>query len=359
MLDPQKILIIRFSSIGDIVLASPLIRVLRSRFPAARIDFLVKAEFADLVRYNHHLSSTIELHGDTFRDLRGLRSTIHRERYDVILDIHNSLRSRYLRIHSGAKRTFVINKRMLRRFALIHWKWNLYNGIVPVAERYLETADALGIENDDKGLEIFIPDETHSAVSSKISKYRPEHFDAVVGVGPSAKHFTKMWLPERFVEVARALAQYHNAKIFLFGGREDTHRCKEITEAVNAAVGHEAAINLGGQLTLLETAAALDFCDVLVCNDTGLMHLAAARQRPVVAIFGPTVREFGFFPYGTEATVIEQTDLTCRPCTHIGSRKCPKGHFLCMKNISSQRVLNAITATLMRQRQPIPQSRPG
>jgi len=352
MPDPQKILIIRFSSIGDIVLASPLIRVLRSKFPTARIDFLVKAEYADLVRFNHHLSSTIELHRGTFHELRALRAAIRREQYDVILDIHDSLRSRYLRINSSAKHIGVIDKRVLPRYALIKWKWNLYDRIVPVAERYLETGRTLGIENDGKGLEIFIPDETHFAASSRISKYRPERFDAVVGIAPCAKHCTKMWLQDRFVEVARALVRSHNAKIFLFGGNADVQRCKAIADAVNASLGHDAVTTLAGELTLLETAAALDFCDVVLCNDTGLMHLAAARQRAVVAIFGPTVREFGFFPYGTEATVIEQTNLPCRPCTHIGSAECPKGHFRCMNDIGPDQVLNVITTILARQRQP-------
>lgn len=352
MQNPQKILIIRFSSIGDIVLASPLIRGLRSRFPRIQIDFLVKSEYADLVRFNHHLSSVIELRTSTFQELRALRSKIRQEQYDVILDLHDSWRSRFVRILSGAEKTFCINKRAVKRFALIQWKWNLYNFTIPVAERYLETAQPLGVGNDGKGLEIFIPDEVLFDVSSLMGKYRLEHSDVVVGMAPSAKHNTKMWLKERFAEVALRLAQDHNARMVLFGGPEDADRCSEIAKLVNTAVASEAAINLAGRLSILETAAALDFCDVVLCNDTGIMHVAAARQRNVVAIFGPTVKEFGFFPYGTNAVVVEHPDLPCRPCTHIGSAQCPQKHFRCMKDITVEQVLETISSVLVHQQKP-------
>lgn len=345
----QKILIIRFSSIGDIVLASPLIRGLRSRFPKVQIDFLVKSEYADLVRFNHHLSSVVELRTTDFQELRKLGKKIREEQYDVILDIHNSLRSRYLRMFSDAKETCVINKRVFKRFALIQFKWNLYDAVVPTAERYLEAAHALGVSDDGKGLEIFIPDETLFGISSMMSTYRLDRSDAVIGMAPSAKHNTKMWLKERFAEVALKMARVHNAKVLLFGGSEDINRCTEIAEVVNTTVGSEAAINLAGKLSILETASAMDFCDVVLCNDTGIMHLAAARQRNVVAIFGPTVKEFGFFPYGTHAEVVEHSDLPCRPCTHIGSAQCPKGHFRCMKDITVDQVYKAISSLLMHQ----------
>lgn len=347
MYNPQKILIVRFSSIGDIVLASPLIRALRAKFPQAQIDFLVKTEYADLVRFNHHLSSTIELSRPDVAALRHVHAVVRKERYDVILDIHNSLRSRAVRLLSGAKKTFVIDKQVLARFMLIHFKWNLYHEVMPVAERYLKTATPLGVRNDGKGLEVFIPDETLFAVSSMMSKYRLDRSDAVIGIAPSARHFTKMWLQERFIEVAIETARNYNGRVLLFGGTEDVVRCATITERVNETLGRAAAVNLAGKLSLLETAAALDVCDVVLSNDTGIMHLAAARQRNVVAIFGPTVREFGFFPYGTHADVIEHPDLACRPCTHIGSQQCPQGHFRCMNDISAQRVTQSVSTMLV------------
>jgi len=341
----QKILIIRFSSIGDIVLASPLIRVLRSSFPASQIDFVVKSEYAELIRFNHHLSSVIELQNSTLQELRELKRTIRQGRYDVILDIHNSLRSRYLRVFGGAKEISIVNKRLFARFMLINFKKSVYRAVTPVAERYLETASKLGISNDRKGLEIFIPDEVLSSVSSMMGKYRLDRYDTVVGIAPSAKHKTKMWPHSHYSRVAMELIKQRRAKVFLFGSDSDTPVCDTIVRETNT--DSVAITNLAGKLSLLETAAALDFCDVVLCNDTAIMHLAAARQRNVVAIFGPTVREFGFFPYETNATILEQKNLYCRPCTHIGSRKCPEGHFRCMNDTSPDAALKAVDEMIL------------
>lgn len=340
--DPRKILIIRLSSIGDIVLASPLIRAIRAKHPAAQIDFLVKSEFAELVKFSHHLSGVIELRSADRRELKDLKKRIRDEHYDVILDIHNSLRSRYLRMFSGARVVCVVNKRVAARFFLVKSKLNFYDRIVPVAERYLESAARIGVTDDRRGLELFIPDETMFAVSSALGKYRFERYDTVIGFAPAAKHYTKRWPQERFVELGKLYAKDRKAKILIFGGKEDVEYCGDIAQMINTASGSGVAETFAGRFSLLETAAALDFCDVVVCNDTGVMHLGAARQRKVVAVFGSTVREFGFFPYGTESMVLESKGLPCRPCSHIGLEQCPKGHFNCMKNVVVDNVMNAV-----------------
>jgi ADP-heptose:LPS heptosyltransferase len=163
----------------------------------------------------------------------------------------------------------------------------------------------------------------------------------VVGLVPAAKHFTKQWLPERFVALGEMMAKKHRAKIFVFGGKTETDYCGDIAQMINANLGLSVAESFAGKFSLLETAAALDFCGVVVSNDTGLMHLAAARKKKVVALFGSTVREFGFFPYGTDHIVVEQSGLPCRPCSHIGLAKCPEGHFKCMKDTTVEQVVEA------------------
>lgn len=338
----NKILIIRFSSIGDIILASPLIRALRAAHPDALIDFLVKSEYAELVRYNPHLSSIIELKTSEKEELKQLKLKIRSEHYDVIFDIHNSLRSRYLRKFSGAKHTSVVNKRLIARFARVNLKRNIYSKVISVADRYFETASAYGVRDDGKGLEIFIPDDTVSAVRALMSKYNLSRYERVVGFAPSAKHFTKRWPTERFVELGITISKQHMAKILIFGGKDDADYCGDIAHMINADLGSSAAESIAGNFSLLETAAALDSCNVVVSNDTGLMHLAAARKRDVVAVFGSTVREFGFFPYGTRSIVVENESLPCRPCSHIGLAACPEGHFKCMKDITAGRVYAAV-----------------
>lgn len=343
MRSPDKILIIRFSSLGDIILASPLLRVLRAACPDARIDVLVKSEYADLVRHHPAVASVITLSSSSAKeDLRDLRARVRMEGYDVILDLHNSLRSRYVRFLSGARLVAAVHKRAARRWLLVNLKRNVYRDAVPVAERYIETAARLGVAPDGRGPEVFIPGETVSRVAAIMSKYKLERYASVVGLAPSARHFTKRWPPERYRDLGIRLAKEGRAKLLVFGGPEETDYCGDIAQMINAEVGAGAAESLAGKLSLLETAAAFDHCSLVVTNDSGLMHMASARGRGIVAIFGSTVREFGFFPYGTRSVVLEQQGLACRPCSHIGRSECPEGHFRCMKEISVDDAVAAV-----------------
>jgi lipopolysaccharide heptosyltransferase II len=333
-MDPStKTLVIRFSSIGDIVLSTPLLRVLRSRFPKGQIDYVTLTAYAELVKSNQNLNHTYAFDPTQgFDGLRTLKKRIKDERYDLIVDIHDSLRSKYLRSLRGPIVT-VVDKRVMQRSMLVKFKKNIYKEIVPVADRYIETVRQLGITNDGKGLELHIPDETLFGVSGKIATLKLNQFEKVVGLCPGARHFTKRWPPERFARVGSACAQKLDAKILLFGGKQDETICNQICWDINNQAGAEKATSLCGQLGLLETAAAMEYCDVILTNDTGLMHIATAMHRKIVAIFGSTVREFGFFPHGSEAIVLENKGLACRPCSHIGRSDCPEKHFKCMLEV--------------------------
>jgi heptosyltransferase-2 len=339
----SKILIIRFSSIGDIVLASPLIRSVRSTYPYAQIDFLVRKDFAEIVKYNPHLTNIIEF--DALQYFHGLKKLTHRikkEKYDVIIDIHNSLRSRYIRFNSDASQKLIINKKTIARLLLLNFKLNLYSPVIPNAQKYLNTASSLSVKDDSKGLEIFIPDSTQTQSASKLNGLKLKNYKVIIGAAPSAKHSTKKWLAERYVELFAQLINEHNAFIMLFGGKQDKSETDKIFHSIIENTGGKSAVNFAGEFSLLETAAAFDYCNAVVTNDTGLMHLAAARQRKVVVIFGPTVKEFGFFPFRTENIVVERNNLDCRPCTHIGSEECPKKHFKCMRDITTDDVYKAV-----------------
>jgi len=328
----RKILIIRLSSIGDIVLSTPLIRVLREKFPSAQIDFIVKKEFSELLKFNPHLTNLIELDTDRgFKELLRLKSKIVKEKYDLILDIHNNLRSIFLRTFSGAK-VLKVNKRVFKRFLLVKFKINLYKNAIPVAERYIEPVHQFSIKNDNQGLELFVPNHIVESAKNKINFSESDFY---IAIAPSAKHETKRWLPERFAELADNLVKKFNAKIILMGGKEDENRCEVVESMMKSK-----PINLCGKTTLLESAGILSLCKLLITNDSGLMHIGSAMKTNIVAIFGSTVKEFGFFPYGTQSIVVEK-QVPCRPCSHIGRKKCPKGHFKCMKDIHVDEVFQA------------------
>jgi lipopolysaccharide heptosyltransferase II len=343
-----KTLIVRLSSVGDIVLSSLLIRTLHSRFPQCQIEYLVKEEYADLVRYNPHVAKTIIFpsHG-SLADLCRLRGSVRRSGYDLLIDIHDSLRSRVLCL--GARRVVRIRKRKIARFALVHFRWDLYRhfgGSPNVALRYCEPLEVLGVSDDGAGLDLYVPEEAQKRARHVLQAHGIVEGQPVLGVCPSARHATKMWLPERFAEAAYRLGASHAMTVVLFGDTGERARCEAIAEEMHRhSPGIPVAV-LAGKLSLLETAAAMDACTLVVTNDSGLMHIAAARKRKVVAVFGSTVRQFGFMPFGTESRIAENADLPCRPCTHIGRDQCPRGHFRCMNDVTVHQLVSQADALL-------------
>lgn len=339
----NRTLIIRLSSVGDVVLSSLLVRTFHTRFPEARLDFLVKEEFAGLVSHNPHLHEVLTFpRNGTFSDLRRLRHEIRSRKYDLIIDIHDSLRSRFL--CAGATAVRRVKKRKLARFFLVNFKINLYDrmgGAPSVALRYLEPVRRFGIEDDGLGLDLFFPSASEEYVRELLNESGFDGETTFIGICPAAKHKNKMWPKERYAVAAAELVEKRGLPVMLFGVESERALCEEIARGVTALNPDTRLINLAGKLSLPDTAAAMDFCAVVLTNDSGLMHVAAARKRPVVALFGPTVRELGFFPFGTKSSVVEHPALACRPCTHIGLPECPKGHFKCMNEIAAPQVVRA------------------
>jgi heptosyltransferase-2 len=339
----HKTLIVRLSSVGDVVLSLPLVRALRGRFPGCQIDYCVKSAYADLVRHNPHLSRVIEFPDNgTIADLLRMRSAIAAARYDLIIDIHDSIRSRFL--CAGAGIVTRINKRKFARSLLVKFKKDVYHrfgGAPGVVERYFETVRAYGVDDDRKGLELHVPAEARSSVDTLLAEEHVIKGSPCIGICPSSRHGTKMWPGDRFAAAGGALAEEFSATVLLFGAHEERDRCELISRLIERRYPGTQVVNLAGWSSLLETAAAIDRCMVVLTNDTGLMHIAAARGTRVVAIFGPTVSQFGFFPPRSTSTVIEQNDLACRPCSHTGLPRCPKGHFRCMNDTTVERVVSA------------------
>jgi len=329
-------LVVRFSSIGDIVLASPLLRCVHRAFPDAELDFVTKEKFADLVRFSPYLHQVFVLpEGGGWRELRALKRALKARRYDLVVDIHKNFRSYYLRWGLGAERALSYRKWRWARTVLIMSKRNIYPGKMPVYQRYLAAVAGLGVEDDGKGPELSLEPSSQARVRALLSEAGFLSHPLKVAVVPGAGFFTKRWLPEGFAEVADALATRHRSATLLLGDGNDVPIAARV-----AAAMHHKPVDMVGALSLMESAAALELCDLVVCNDTGLMHIATALKKRVVAIFGPTTEELGFFPFGALSRVV-QKPLPCRPCSHVGSTRCPKGHFRCMRDIAAEEVLAA------------------
>ena len=331
-MNSNRFLIIRLSSIGDIILTTPLVRALRKAYPNSLIDYLVKEEFLDLLQNNPHIDNVY-----TFNPRNGLkeilrwRKKIKSNEYTSILDLHRSIRSILMTIWLGRVELGKLNKNLFKRIVLVKLGINLYKSIVPVTQRYFDAAKRLDLVDDGLGTELFhdgkIPTKIRNSLENK----------NIIIMAPGAGYFTKRWLPEYFAKLADKLIDKYNAEVYLIGSSADRKICSEIRKSMNNYV-HD----LSGNFSILETSAIIDASDALITNDTGMMHVAVSQKKPVLAFFGSTTEELGFFPYGQKYKVLENKDLNCRPCSHVGRDKCPKRHFKCMKEISPELAYNSI-----------------
>ncbi len=332
----SKILLIRLSSAGDVTLASPLLRLIKQKEPHSEVHFVVRENLSDLLRYNPNITSIhlVQEHSGT-HELEELRQRLIAEKFDRTLDLQNNFRSVYLR-RGTARSISVVRKDVLKRFALVKSKLNFYSEIRSVSLKYAQVYDAKVF--DVSTPEIFFPKDLHWKVDDVWREQAPIGKKSVA-LCPGSRHFTKRWPLENWVQLAGKLSDDY--KVVLVGGEDDAEYCREIEKKGGAA-------SFCGKFSMLESAALLAHVDVVVTNDSFLMHAANAVGRKIVAIFGSTVREFGFFPYGVRNRIMEISDLPCRPCSHVGRDSCPKGHFKCMLSTTPEMVYGATLELLTR-----------
>lgn len=317
----MKILIVRFSSIGDIVLTTPVIRCLRQQLNA-ELHFISKRSFRSVLMNNPYLHRIWSIDRDTDEVIEELKA----QKFDYIIDLHNNLRSRKLSISLGTP-VMRFNKLNIQKWLLTVFRINRLPKM-HIVDRYLHTLRQLGVENDHKGLDYFCNDEDIEQAKTKLKEHllQPYAFDAFVLGGA---HPTKVFPLNKLREV---ITQYKQP-IALLGGPAE--------EATGTLLASEFAhcVNFCGKSSLNVSAAILFFSRVVLSNDTGLMHIAAAMKKPILSVWGNTVPKFGMTPYygdrSIPAYVAEVENLGCRPCSKIGYGACPKGHFHCMQHQNS------------------------
>lgn len=319
----MKFLIIRFSSIGDIVLTTPVIRCLKKQVPNAEVHFLTKQSFATIVEHNPYIDKVHSLAHSWDTVVHELRQ----ENYDYIIDLHHNLRTLRLKKELGIK-SFPFNKLNIQKWIYTNLKWNLMPDL-HIVERYMKTVESFGVKNDEEGLDYFIPvkDEV------KQKDIPASHHAGFIGIVIGAAHNTKK-LP---VEMLRELCTLIDHPIILLGGKEDNENANQIASADPVKV-----YNACGKFSLNESADLVRKSKLIITHDTGLMHIAAAFKKKIISVWGNTVPEFGMYPYYAKKqianSIIEIRNLPCRPCSKIGYNKCPKGHFKCMRQISMENV---------------------
>ena len=331
-----NILAVRFSSIGDILLTTPLLRAIRGAHSGARITVLTKREFVPLLSHNPHVNRVIGLAPG--QSLLRLATDLRGDGYTHLLDLHDNLRSRALRLLvPGPWRSYP--KHRWARALLIHGKRNRYRDRRPVPERYFSAARDLGVAPDGRPPEFFIGAEGGEQVSAWLASVGLQSESNIVAMAPGAAHATKRWPLEHWRTLVDKAVRGGSA-VVIVGGPDDV-----ALGATLADQGQTRVASAAGVFGLQATGALLERARALVSGDTGIMHMATGVGTPVVALFGPTVEAFGFFPYASQARVLE-LPLPCRPCTSQGGPRCPLGHHRCLVDIEPGIAFEALGRSL-------------
>ena len=327
----NKILIIRFSSIGDIVLITPVIRCLKLQLDA-EVHFLTKKSFEKILAANPHVDRVWSIEKNVSEVITELKAV----RYDCVIDLHNNLRSWQVTQALGVK-TYRFDKLNWQKWLMVNFKINHLPN-THIVDRYLATVKDLGVVNDGKGLDYFIPKEDeidvaqlmkekfNGILSASLTEIPTPYFAFVIG----AAHATKRLPPDKIIEICNGL----NLPVLLLGGKEDSAMGDLITSKSTHYV-----FNFCGKLNLNQSAWVVKQAHKVITHDTGLMHIAAAFHKQIISIWGNTIPEFGMNAYTDKVEVFEVVNLNCRPCSKIGYQKCPKGHFDCMNKQDSEAII--------------------
>jgi ADP-heptose:LPS heptosyltransferase len=307
-----KFLIIRFSSIGDIVLTTPVIRCLKQQVPNAEVHYLTKPGFKGILEHNPYIDKLHVLDKPVFAKALALKQL----GFDYIIDLHHNLRTRLFKSVIDVP-AFCFDKLNIEKSIFVNLK---INNLPPVhiVDRYLDTLSNFEVVNDGMGLDYFLPSDFSLNPAVKL----PHHF---IAFAIGAQHSTKRLPNEKIVSICKQLIQ----PVVLLGGKEDALNGDEIASQSGSHV-----VSLCGKLSLNESAYVVSIAGRVITHDTGLMHIAAAFKRPIVSVWGNTVPEFGMTAYYGKEHVqhskFEIRNLNCRPCSKIGFAACPQKHFNCM-----------------------------
>ncbi|MEX1191414.1 MAG: glycosyltransferase family 9 protein [Brumimicrobium sp.] len=325
-----KILVIRFSSIGDIVLTTPILRCIKAQINDVQLHVLTKHQYGLLFKSNPNVDVTHEWGGGNKEVARALIA----EQFDYVVDLHNNIRTKKIKTFLRTKSS-AFPKLNVQKWLYVNFKWNKLPDI-HIVDRYFEAVKKLDVVNDKKGLDYFIPSEDNVDV---LETFKTNKF---VAVALGAQFATKRLPNEKLSGILNDIS----ATIVLLGGKEDLKIADELISMIDT----DAVYNMCGKLNLNQSASVVKQANVILTHDTGLMHIAAAFKTPIVSVWGNTVPAFGMYPYIIEDPSLysmhEVKGLSCRPCSKIGFKKCPHKHFKCMMDQDENEIREQIIKRL-------------
>ena len=312
-----KFLIIRFSSIGDIVLTSPVIRCLKNQVKNAEIHFITKRKYEAILEANPNVDKVHVFD----ENLIGMFPSLKEEKFDYIIDLHHNFRSARIKRRVKAK-SFSVNKLNWRKMLLIRVKINR----LPkkhIVDRYLETVSTFDVKNDGEGLEYFIPEKEAFKKEDLPESFQNGYLAFVI----AGTYYTKKLPVEKVSEICQSI----NCPVILLGGKSEFDEGEQVLSQSKGNV-----LNYAGKISLNQSASLVRGANLVLTNDTGLMHIAAAFKKKILSFWGNTVPDFGMVPYQPMqvSKIVEVENLKCRPCSKLGHKKCPKKHFKCMNDIN-------------------------
>lgn len=326
----MKILIIRFSSIGDIVLTTPVIRCIKKQLKGAEVHYITKKQFSSILEDNPYISKVYCIE----KNVSEVSKELKNENYDFVVDLHHNLRSFQVK-SLLRKKSKSFHKLNIEKWLMVNLKMNrLANA--HIVDRYFETVKSLGVKNDGKGLDYFIREKDEVDLKTLPAEFQKGYIGFVIG----ARFTTKQLPNEKIVSVIQKL----NQPVILLGGKEDFEK----GEAIKSQVISHKIFNACGSYNLNQSSSLIKQAKKIITHDTGLMHIAAAFKKEIVSVWGNTIPEFGMYPYFGNADILnlksEIRDLSCRPCSKLGFSECPKKHFRCMNEIHEEEIVEFINS---------------
>jgi heptosyltransferase-2 len=337
----SRILIIQTAFLGDVILCTPLIKATRRLFPDSFISFLLIPETENILENNPHLNEILVY--DKRGKEKGLRNfvkqvkKIRKRNFDSAIIPHRHIRSALLAYLAGIPQRIGFDR---STGSFLFTQKVTYQDDLHEIDRNLRLLSDLGHDALDGSPELFPSPEDFSYSSRLLRNSGVEENDTIIGIAPGSVWATKRWLPERFAQVSDLLIKETGSKVVFLGSKQDERLCLDIANLMA-----EKPVILAGKTSILQSAAVISRCKAILSNDSAPVHISSAMKRPAVAIFGSTVPEFGFAPYG-EGNVIIGKEMECRPCGIHGRNKCPKKHFRCMTEIATQEVFEALLKLL-------------
>ena len=312
----MKILVVRFSSIGDVVLTTPVVRCLKQHIPNCEIHYITKKAFKGILEHNGNISKIFTIDSSISEVIAALKE----EQYDYVIDLHKNLRTFQLKTKLG-RPSYSFPKLNFEKWMLVNLKRNKMPKI-HIVDRYFKAVEKLGVKIDNKPCDFFI----HASDEIRLNDHFQLASEKYITIAIGAQFATKRMPVEKLKEIIEQL----NQPIILIGGETD----KALANEILVAFPYKSIFSACGNFSLTQSASIVKQSSALLTNDTGMMHIASCFQIPTLSVWGNTVPELGMYPYFPENaelfSIHEVKGMNCRPCSKIGFQECPKGHFNCM-----------------------------